>query len=238
MKTSKSPLTLSRNTLRALVLINVLGVAAFAQTATDSNSADRNVNDRPMDQRTTNGSRLAPNQTAPDRVNSDSSTAGRMSATDANGSMNSAMAKPGWGDKRFLHKAAKSGMEEVAISQIALEKASNPDVKEFARMMINDHQKVNGQLTTTASDLGVSLTDQMGDKDDVTSKWQKKEAGTEFDRDYMDKMVSDHEDAIDLFSKGAKSDVSQIASLASGALPKLQQHYSRAQELQRQLKQQ
>lgn len=225
--------------MRALVVANLVTLGAFAQTAAQSNSADRNLNDQPADQRTTNGSQVAPNQTTPDRLNSDGTraTSSDRLASD-NGMMNDAMAKPSWGDRRFLNKAAKSGMEEVAVSQVAAQKSTNPDVKAFAQMMVTAHQKVNSKLTSTASQLGVSLSDKMAEHDnDVTAKWEKKEAGAEFDRDYIDQMVSDHEDAIELFGKAAKSDNSQIASLASGALPELQQHYSRAQQLQRQLKQ-
>jgi putative membrane protein len=53
-------------------------------------------------------------------------------------------------DSDFLKKAAKGGMAEVELGKLALQKASSPDVKEFADLMIRDHTKANRELTALA----------------------------------------------------------------------------------------
>src|SRR4051812_36895132 len=42
-------------------------------------------------------------------------------------------------DRDFLEKAAKAGMEEVEISQVAAQRTTSPDVRRLAQMIIDDH---------------------------------------------------------------------------------------------------
>lgn len=103
------------------------------------------------------------------------------------------------GDKSFIEKAAKSGMEEVAISRIAVERATNPQVREFAQMMVSDHSGANSELTTLALSKNVTLPA----KDINIDKWEKRSAKS-FDEEYMEKMVSDHKETLDLFKKNPR----------------------------------
>jgi putative membrane protein len=167
-------------------------------------------------------------------ASNDRSSSDRTAASTA--VSDSSSSKLDWSDKRFVTKATKAGMEEVSISRVAAERATNPEVKALAQKIVSDHESVNRELTTVAGNRGVSLSDSMEKHDDrLVSKWQKKDAGTDFDKAYLKEMVSDHEDAIELFGKAAKSEDAQIASLASKTLPALQEHLTRAKELQKSL---
>src|SRR5688500_15723713 len=80
-------------------------------------------------------------------------TAQTRSNTDAYGdksAVNSA-------DKDFVGDAAKLSMEEVAISQIALTKTTNPHVKELAQMMVDDHTAASKKLSALALAKGLKL---------------------------------------------------------------------------------
>jgi len=61
-----------------------------------------------------------------------------------------------------------------------------------------------------------------------TDKWTRKNVKS-FDEDYMEKMVSDHKDAVSLFEKESKkgSDA-QLAAFAAKTLPKLREHLAKA----------
>jgi putative membrane protein len=65
----------------------------------------------------------------------------------------------------------------------------------------------------------------------LDDKWMK--AGKDLDEDYMEAMVSDHKDAVDLFEKATKSDDADIAAFAQKTLPTLQHHLDRAKELKK-----
>ena len=136
------------------------------------------------------------------------------------------------GDRSFVEKAAKSGMEEVAISRIAAERATNPQVREFAQMMVTDHSANNTELTSLAATKGVTLPAKEMD----VNKWEKRSAKS-FDEEYMEKMVSDHKDDVELFEKQAKKgEDAELMSFASRTLPTLQSHLQRAQEIKKMVK--
>lgn len=134
-------------------------------------------------------------------------------------------------DRTFIEKAAKSGLEEVEISRIAAQRTSNPDVRRFAQMIIADHESAHEALVALAAMKGVNLPAR-----DSAEKWVKRDAKN-FDRDYIDKMVSEHDDCVKMFEKHAKdgSDVESIA-YARKYLPKMQTHLQKASDLKRLLK--
>jgi putative membrane protein len=60
-------------------------------------------------------------------------------------------------DRRFVTEAAEAGQSEIAHSRIALERATNDDVKRFAQRMVDDHTKTNQELMQLASSKGIAL---------------------------------------------------------------------------------
>src|SRR5215471_6564595 len=84
-------------------------------------------------------------------------------------------------DKTFMKKAAKGGMMEVTMGQVAEQKAQSEDVKSFGKRMVADHGKANDELKAIASKKGFQLPSK-----EHTAKWTS-------DKAYMDAMVQDHE---------------------------------------------
>jgi putative membrane protein len=144
----------------------------------------------------------------------------------------SADAKLSHSDKSFLEKAAKSGNKEVSISQGAMDRLSDPQVKQFAQMIVTDHTGANAELATLAAAKGVTLP--VKDSMKAEEKWSKKTKGV--DEDYVEEMVSDHKNAVELFEKAAKSEDADIAAFARKTLPTLQQHLSVAKDLKKTVK--
>jgi putative membrane protein len=145
-----------------------------------------------------------------------------------NGSRDSSMLKGS--DKAFFEKAAKSGEKEVAVSQAVLPHLTNPQVRSFAQQMISDHTMANTELKSLAMSKGVTLPT-MDQK--LSAKWSEKKGDT--DEDYVEEMISDHKEAVELFEKASKSQDAEIAAFASSTLPKLQHHLESAKELDKML---
>src|SRR5262245_42220794 len=61
-------------------------------------------------------------------------------------------------DKTFMKKAAKGGMMEVAMGQVAEQKGQSEDVKSFGKRMVTDHSKANEEIKSIDSKKGVQLT--------------------------------------------------------------------------------
>ena len=60
-------------------------------------------------------------------------------------------------DQQFVYKAALCGQKEIMLSQLALEKSQNDEVKNFAKKMITDHSQVGQQLAQIAQTKGLSV---------------------------------------------------------------------------------
>ena len=134
-------------------------------------------------------------------------------------------------DRSFLEKAAKSGMKEVDVSQAVVGRLTNPQVRDFAQMMVNDHTSANSELMALAARRGVTLP---ADKPKYADKWSRK--GGDLDEDYIGEMKDDHEDAVKLFEKAAKSNDPEIAAFAQKTLPTLEHHLELAKQLKKSVK--
>src|SRR5262245_45151587 len=61
-------------------------------------------------------------------------------------------------DKTFMKKAAKGGMREVAMGQVAEQKGQSEDVKSFGKRLVTDNRKANEEIKSIDSKKGVQLT--------------------------------------------------------------------------------
>ncbi len=135
-------------------------------------------------------------------------------------------------DHEFVQDAAVSGMEEVSISKIAVDRAQNPDVKAFAEMMVTDHTGANSELTSLAS---TKMEPLPADKTNV-EKWSQRST-KDFDQEYIDKMVRDHKKAVELFEKESKNGTdADLKAFADKTLPTLRSHLAKVEQLKAQLK--
>ncbi|HEV2619259.1 MAG TPA: DUF4142 domain-containing protein [Acidobacteriaceae bacterium] len=121
-------------------------------------------------------------------------------------------------DKKFLAMAAQSDQNEIALSKAAQDKATNPDVKMFANKMVDEHTKMSDSMKPYADSWG--LTPPMGPDADHQKELDKLNglSGKDFDKEYIDQMVSDHSKALSAFTKEAKDtkDVKFRASVLKG----------------------
>ena len=133
-------------------------------------------------------------------------------------------------DAEFVTKAADGGMMEVQLGQLAQSKATTPEAKEFAAMMVADHSKANEELKNLAAQKGISVPAALSnDKQEMYDDMSKK-TGADFDKAYISHMVKDHKEDIELFRKEAENgnDV-ELKNWASGKLPILEHHLQMAQ---------
>ncbi len=156
---------------------------------------------------------------------SNSSTASGASTTKASAGNMAA-------DTKFLKEAAEGGMAEVALGQLAVEKASNADVKKFGQRMVDDHSKANDQLKQLASQKNVTLPQDLNAKDKATKAKLEKLSGEQFDQAYMKAMVKDHtKDVSDFKRESMSAQDPDIKNFAAQTLPTLQQHLKQATSL-------
>jgi putative membrane protein len=121
-------------------------------------------------------------------------------------------------DKKFLAMAAQSDQNEIALSQLAEQKATNPAVKAFAEKMVTEHTKMSASMKPFADSWG--LTPPSGPDADHQKELDKLNglSGKDFDKEYIDQMVTDHSKALSAFTSEAKDtkDVKFQAAVIKG----------------------
>jgi putative membrane protein len=103
--------------------------------------------------------------------------------------------------QKFVEKAAISNMAEIQLSQLAQQRAQDPDVKQFAQMMVDEHTKAQNELQQAASASNYTIPASLDSKHQKTYDKLSNLNGAEFDRAYMKAMVNAHEDAAKLLEK-------------------------------------
>jgi putative membrane protein len=158
------------------------------------------------------------------RTNSGAGLAGATGTTTARGEISRA-------DRRFILRAAKNDKAEIALGQLAVQRSADSRVRDFAQRMVTDHQKTSNELMEIAARKGVNLMEEEELHADHTKKFADK-TGAGFDEDYMEHMVDDHDEAVELFERAAKkSDDPEIAAFAAKHLPALQEHQRMAKDI-------
>lgn len=108
-------------------------------------------------------------------------------------------------DKAFVRKALQGGMTEVQLGQLALQKSNNPDVKQFAQKMVDDHTKLGEQMKQVAEQLQLKAPDSPSSKDKSNMAKLQALNGDEFDKAYIKDMVKDHQQDAKEFKQEAKN---------------------------------
>jgi putative membrane protein len=164
---------------------------------------------------------------------------GKSSAPAASSGKTSTQGAPGvsGNDRKFMEKTAQHGIAEVKMGELAQQKASNPQVKEFGARMVADHGKANEELKKLASSKGLQLpTDTDKEHQSKMSKMQDK-SGADFDKAYMADMVADHKKDVSEFKKQAKAaNDPELKAFAEKTLPTLEDHLKLAQQTDKAVK--
>jgi putative membrane protein len=133
-------------------------------------------------------------------------------------------------DQDFAVNTAVAGMTEIQAGQLAEQKGMEKDVKEYGKMMVEDHTKAADKLKAIAMQknltLPATLTPEMQKNiDDLQAK-----SGKDFDKAYMDMMVSDHKKVISAFEDESKNGSdADIRSFADSTLHTLHHHLDEAE---------
>jgi putative membrane protein len=97
-------------------------------------------------------------------------------------------------DEDFVRDVALKNMAEVELGRMALDKATNLDIKSFAQRMINDHGAAVQRLKSVMSGQPIQWPVQLDDNYRKTADELAKKQGANFDRDYVKAMVEGHQD--------------------------------------------
>jgi putative membrane protein len=104
----------------------------------------------------------------------------------------------------FMKDAAQGGMAEVKMGELAAKNAKDPKVKKFGRMMVTEHGAAGKDLEALAKKKNITLPTDIGSHQSTYDKLSKM-TGPDFDKEYVNEMVSDHESDLKTFEKQAEN---------------------------------
>lgn len=144
-----------------------------------------------------------------------------------------------YNDAQILGALQGADSAEIEIAKLAEQKATNPGVKSFARMLVADHGKGASQAKQIAKD-SLSAQTPPGDTTATATthfldRLGSTAKGMAFDTAFVNHEVEDHQHDIDDAKQmvdAAKNP--QVKQLVQKTLPVLQKHLDRAKALQEQ----
>ena len=183
-------------------------------------------------------SALARTDSAAGRVDS-ATRASTDSAARADSAKNNT--RSGWNDQSILGYTWAANTGEVRLGQLGVKKATSPKVKAFAQEMVTEHRamdaeakslasKVKATADTTADNARDLLDHGRDELKDLTDK----AAGADWDKDYINKAIDDHQKVLDKLQDAAKNTTNaDLRAALEKATGKVQQHLTKAQDIKK-----
>jgi putative membrane protein len=137
-------------------------------------------------------------------------------------------------DAAFMTTAARGGMAEVQLGQLAERNGRSAAVKRFGQQMINDHGRTNQELMALAQQKQVTPPSGIGAEQQQIYDRLASLRGSAFDRAYAEAMVQDHREDLRAFQQEAQSGTDpDVKAFAARVVPVLQEHLRMAERLPR-----
>jgi putative membrane protein len=141
-------------------------------------------------------------------------------------------------DANIVALISEANNAEIQAAQMAETKATNPSVRKFAQLMIQDHRQMQAQGDQVAK--AISVTPQPPANDSLAAHVQQEQSqlsslakGPDFDRAYINDQVADHQTVLAMLNQfDTQAQAPQLKTLIEKAIPKVQSHLDRAQKLQ------
>lgn len=144
-------------------------------------------------------------------------------------------------DANIVALLDEANMADSTAGALAVKKATNPEVKAFAKLMMGEHHALRVAGQQLAKRLNVTPQSPANDPvkplvEQVTSTLQSTPRGPEFDRVYIQNEVKVHEAVLDL-AKTAHDQAQneELKRLIEQAQPVLEKHLKLAEDLEKKL---
>jgi len=135
-------------------------------------------------------------------------------------------------DREFANMAAKANRAEIQMGNMAEQHASNEAVKDFGKLMVNDHTNAAQKLKSWASQSNFKLPSGLPSQAASTKSSLSSLSGAQFDHQYIQSQLKDHKKVIAAFEKEVEQGQNpQLKQFAENTLPVLQDHVRVVEDL-------
>lgn len=104
-----------------------------------------------------------------------------------------------YADQEFVTHTLSNSSAEAQMSQLATQKSTSPDIKEYGQKMVQIHSQLSQQLQPVAHMLGVNSEQKPSKKDKKAIEQLKTLNGSAFDQAYIQAMAKDQKHDVKSF---------------------------------------
>lgn len=141
-------------------------------------------------------------------------------------------------DANIVALLDEANMADSSAGALARPKATNQDVKDFARLMMSEHHALRLQGQQLAKKLGVTPAPPANDPlkplaESEMTALKSTPKGAQFDRVYIEQEIAAHKAVLDLADKaGNQAQNKELKALIEKARPVIQKHLDQAEAIQ------
>jgi putative membrane protein len=136
-------------------------------------------------------------------------------------------------DNSFATMAAEDSIAQGHMADLAMQKTSNPHVKDLAQRLEADHHAANSQLKQIAAKQNLALPDKMSATNQAEYNRLSSLSGPEFDKEYVRWEARAHKTAIADYRREAEHGADpELKAFATDTLPKLEHHEEMARSIE------
>ena len=132
----------------------------------------------------------------------------------------------------FLDQAAQVGITEVAAGKLAMNKATTPDVREFAEELVKERRLTHQLLKALAASHDVVLPTAPSPAQRETLRELQQKSGAEFEQAYVEAQITVQEESVALMKAEIERDRDvETKAFAKEMLPTVEAQLKKAYEL-------
>jgi putative membrane protein len=134
-------------------------------------------------------------------------------------------------DQDFVKQAAQGGIEEIQSGQMAEQKGASQAIKQLGQTLVSDHTMMNEQLKQIAQQQGFTLPQSLPQDDRQEMQQLRNLSGQQFDRQFADEQIEDHQKMIQALQKEAQTTQDPaLRAFAQSGIPVMQKHLQMAEQ--------
>ncbi|HEX8374236.1 MAG TPA: DUF4142 domain-containing protein [Geminicoccaceae bacterium] len=135
-------------------------------------------------------------------------------------------------DRAFVAQAAYGSLAEAALGRLASTQAGSDSVREFGRMMVDTHGRINEELVAVASKKGVAPPTAPDPGRQAVSAMLAQLSGPAFDRQYVPQQLADHEAELAVLQGQMKyGQDADLRAFAQRTAPEVERHIAMLRRL-------
>jgi len=135
-------------------------------------------------------------------------------------------------DQEFVKSAAADNLFEIRLGEFIQQRVQDPQIKQFAQMLVQDHQQAQQQLKQAAQQAQIQVSEDLPQAKQAMLQEMQQKQGTDLETCFVFDQVGDHhKDLLKARYEAEKAQQPQIKQYAEQSVSTLRKHLREAEKL-------